>query len=62
MLTTERERRICEVYSEIDMLTNRVGCSQCPLRKSNYVCKANGHYDRAKGYWVWDDEYVEKGA
>ena len=48
MLTTDREKAICEKYSAYDK-NNRVHCDECPLRKGNpaqydFRCKANSHY------------------
>ena len=57
MLTTERERKICEKYSCVDEETGKVRCYECPLRKGegyDFRCKANSHYDRKKQSWEYD--------
>lgn len=50
MITTDREKAICEKYSAYDK-NNRVHCNECPLSKGNptqydFRCKANSHYNR----------------
>lgn len=58
MLTTDRERKICERYSKYDE-EDKVHCFECPLRKAestyDFRCKANSHYDRHLQEWVYDD-------
>lgn len=59
MLTNEREERICEKYSAQDE-KGKVHCYECPLNKGNpdiydFRCKANSHYDRHEGEWVYDE-------
>ena len=59
MLTTERERKICEKYGAYDE-NGRVNCVKCPLaradvRKWDFRCKANSHYDRKLRMWVYDE-------
>lgn len=58
MLTTDRERKICERYSA-RKADGKVSCHSCPLNKGNpniydFRCKANSHYDRHKREWVED--------
>lgn len=59
MITTDREKAICEKYSAYDK-NNRVNCNECPLSKGNptqydFRCKANGHYNRHTRAWEYDD-------
>lgn len=59
MITTERERRICEKFSARDE-NGRVRCHECPLHKGNFAkwdfrCKANSHYDRHTKEWEYDE-------
>lgn len=57
MLTNEKEKRICDRYSEYDK-QGRVHCNECPLRRNDgeydFRCKANSHYDRHAREWVYD--------
>ena len=55
MITTDREKAICEKYSAYDK-NNRVHCNECPLSKGNptqydFRCKANSHYNRHTRAW-----------
>ena len=64
MLTSEREKRICDKYSAVDG-TGHVHCNECPLVKGNpriydFRCKANSHYDRSLNKWVEDDAEYEQ--
>lgn len=54
MLTTEREKRICEKYGKRDA-DYKVHCFECPLNKGGLHCKANSHYDRKTKEWEFDD-------
>lgn len=59
MLTNEKEEKICKKYSARDE-NGRVNCRECPLIKGNpnrydFRCKANSHFDRHKGDWIYDD-------
>lgn len=58
MLTTEREKKICKKYTTRDG-KGLVHCRECPLRKrsykSDFMCKANSHYDRKTGEWEQDE-------
>ena len=59
MLSTKREKLICEKYSAYDE-TGHVNCGKCPLQKGDpahwdFRCKANSHYDRKTGEWEYDD-------
>lgn len=51
MKLTEEEKKICVEYS-------RTGCGECPLDISDAIydfrCKANSHYDKEEGDWVYD--------
>ena len=60
MLTNDRERKICEKYSARDEY-GFVHCKECPLVKdiAHILCKANSHYNRHTGQWVYDLEEVE---
>ena len=55
MLTTEREKKICEKYSKRDS-DYKVHCYECPLNKGGLYCKANSHYDRRTKEWEFDIE------
>lgn len=60
MLTTERERKICEKYGAYDE-NGYVHYRECPLARADtsrwdWRCKANSHYDRKLMMWVYDDE------
>lgn len=58
MLTTEKEKRICEKYGTEDA-EGYVHCTECPLvRPSLYndcTCKATAHYDRHLRQWILDE-------
>lgn len=59
MLTTDREKAICEKYSTYDK-NNRVHCNECQLRKGDptqhdFRCKANSHYNIHTREWEYDD-------
>ena len=59
MLTTDREKAICEKYSTYDK-NNRVHCNKCTLRKEDppqydFRCKANSHYNIHTREWEYDD-------
>ena len=59
MLTTDREKSICEKYGAYDK-NNRVHCDECPLRKGDpaqydFRCKATSHYNRRTREWEYDD-------
>lgn len=57
MITSDRDFRICEKYSEEDEEGN-VHCFECPLRKGNgkydFRCKSNSHYNRKTKEWEFD--------
>lgn len=60
MLTSERERRICEKYSAMDE-AGFVHCRECPLSDRVFdmpplSCKKLMHYDRRRREWVYDEE------
>ena len=60
MLANDRERKICDKYSARDE-TGKVHCAECPLNKGDpnrydFRCKANSHYDRHLGDWIYDDD------
>lgn len=61
MLTNDRERKICEKYSARDEY-GFVHCKECPLVKDlqGFLCKANSHYNRHTGQWVYDLEEVQE--
>ena len=58
MLTTDREKRICEKYSARDE-TGHVHCTECPLVHpspyNDFSCKATAHYDWHLAEWVPDE-------
>lgn len=56
MLTTERDKRICDKYSQYDS-NGKVHCAECPLVKNAWLhlCKANSHYDRHIRDWDIDE-------
>ena len=54
MLTTEREKRICEKYGKRDS-DGKVHCNECPLSKNGVHCKANSHYDSKAKEWEFDE-------
>lgn len=59
MLTTDREKAICEKYSAYDK-NHMVHCNECPLRKGypaqyDFRCKANSHYNKHTHEWEYDD-------
>ena len=60
MLTTDREKSICEKYGTYDNKSHMVHCDECPLRKGDpaqhdFRCKANSHYNRRTREWEYDD-------
>ena len=60
MITNPREMKICAKYSAYDE-TGHVHCNNCPLvegdfRWWDFRCKANSHYDRKLGEWVYDED------
>lgn len=63
MLTSEREKRICDRYGKVHK-DGCVHCFECPLRKGDgrYVlmCKATAHYNRHTKEWEYDEEEGEK--
>ena len=61
MLTTDRERKICERFSRRGD-DGLVQCSKCPLVKDLYycICKGNSHYNRKMKAWVFDDLEVQE--
>ena len=57
MLTTDREKAICEKYSACDK-NHLVHCNECPLRKGyptqyDFRCKANSHKHTHE--WEYDE-------
>ena len=55
MLTTEREKKICEKYSKRDA-DYKVHCYECPLNKGGLYCKAKHVFlQRAAGQRVAPD-------
>ena len=59
MLTSDREKAICEKYSARDE-NDKVHCFECPLSKGNpaiwdFRCKANSHYNRHTREWECDE-------
>ena len=59
MLTTDRERKICEKYGSRDEY-EQVHCLECPLTKGDmtsydFRCKANSHYNRKTKEWEYDE-------
>ena len=64
MLTSERERKICDKYSAVDG-TGHVHCDKCPLVKGNpkrydFRCKANSHYNKHLREWIYDVDEEEQ--
>ena len=61
MLTTEREKRVCNKYSQRDE-NGLVRCHACPLVKDlrYLMCKANSHYDRHTHEWEPDEMGVQE--
>ena len=60
MLTSDKERLICEKYSAMDS-NKKVHCYECPLMKGNpamwdFRCKANSHYNPKTREWEYDSE------
>ena len=60
MLTNDRERKICEIYSAYGE-DGKVNCRNCPLQKGDprwwdFRCKANSHYDRKTREWEYDSQ------
>lgn len=60
MITTKKDKKICEKYSAYDK-TGHVHCSKCPLRRNSlesydFRCKANSHYNRKTKEWEYDDK------
>lgn len=55
MLTTEREKKICEKYSARDA-KGYVHCNECPLTidKDLVICKSVAHYDKKAKRWELD--------
>ena len=57
MITTERDKRICDRYRFIGA-DGYVHCKECPLRrvhdKYNFMCKANSHYNHKTKEWEYD--------
>lgn len=65
MLTSEREKRICEKYSAHDA-DGKVHCHECPLNKGlpdqyDFRCKANAHYNRHTKEWEYDEDIATGG-
>lgn len=63
MLTSDKERKICEKYSSSGE-DGKVRCTECPLNKGDpnrhdFRCKANSSYDRRLVDWVYDDVQLE---
>ena len=59
MITTDREKAICEKYSAYDK-NNRVHCNECPLSKGNptqydFRCIAMRDNNRHSRAWEYDD-------
>ena len=59
MITTEKDKRICEKYSTRDE-TGHVHCKECPLWRGvdwhyDFRCKANSHYNRKTKEWEYDE-------
>lgn len=56
MITSPREQKICDKYSQ--RINGKVQCNKCPLRKSqgtyDFRCKANSHYNRTEKEWEYD--------
>ncbi len=59
MLTTEKQKKICEKYSARDS-NWKVHCNECPLRLPQVwslgACRATYHYDRHRKEWVLDED------
>lgn len=58
MITSERDRKICEKYSARDE-NGYVHCNKCPLVKGNpnqhdFRCKANSTYNNKTKEWELD--------
>ena len=57
MKLTKEEQKICDEYSE--RIDGKVRCNICPLSvgdatRYDFRCKANSHYDKEEGDWVYD--------
>lgn len=63
MLTSDKERRICEKYSAVGE-DGKVRCGECPLSKSegsyDFRCKGWCHYNPATHEWEPDETMIDE--